>query len=87
MHNTETKSALTKQHNLDAAKPASGTKNGYELRVEIIAMAKDLLVREHQSKIQIANQNGEFLSGVEFPSVEDVLEVATKMYAFVNARH
>jgi len=68
-------------------------KNGYELRTEILAMAKDMVSDEFAFKYQgweVSAQRDD--KGVvttkvdmpEFPGLEQVLETAEKMYAFVN---
>lgn len=70
-------------------------KNGYEIRTEVLTMAKDLVQSEFQSKFygwEISNsrdeKTGQFVTTVgmpEFPGLEKVLETAEKMYSFVNA--
>lgn len=70
-------------------------KNGYEIRSDILAMAKDLVAQEYTYKFQgwemsakRDEKNGQIVTQVgmpEFPGLEKVLETAEKMYAFVNA--
>lgn len=70
------------------------TKNGYEIRTEILAMAKDLVQTEYSMKFhgwEISQtkdtKTGQILTSVEmpqYPGLEKVLEVAEKMYSFVN---
>lgn len=70
-------------------------KNGYEIRTDILAMAKDLVAQDFQVKFQgwemtatRDEKTGQIVSTVampEFPGIEKVLEAAEKMYAFVNA--
>jgi hypothetical protein len=70
-------------------------KNGYEIRTDILAMAKDMLQSEHSTKFagwemstERDEKTGQIVSIVsmpEFPGLEKVLEAAEKMYAFVNA--
>jgi hypothetical protein len=70
-------------------------KNGYEIRTDILAMAKDLVGQEYAMKFQgweIQSERdpktGQIISTVtmpEFPGLDKVLETAEKMYAFVNA--
>jgi hypothetical protein len=70
-------------------------KNGYEIRTDILAMAKDLVGQDFQVKFQgwemtatRDEKTGQIVSKVdmpEFPGLEKVLETAEKMYAFVNA--
>jgi hypothetical protein len=70
-------------------------KNGYEIRTDILAMAKDLVAQDFQVKFQgwemtaqRDEKTGQIVSKVEmpqFPGLEKVLETAEKMYSFVNA--
>jgi hypothetical protein len=70
-------------------------KNGYEIRTDILAMAKDLVQQDFQVKFagwemtaERDEKTGQIVSKVgmpEFPGMESVLEAAEKMYAFVNA--
>jgi hypothetical protein len=69
-------------------------KNGYEIRADVLAMAKDLVSRDFQMKFQgweltstRDEKTGQIVSTVqmpEFPGIDKVLETAEKMYAFVN---
>jgi len=69
-------------------------KNGYEIRTEILAMAKDLIAQDFHVKFQgweltatRDEKTGQIVSTVampEFPGIEKVLEAAEKMYGFVN---
>ena len=69
-------------------------KNGYEIRTDILAMAKDLVGQEYHTKFvgweltsQRDEKTGQLVSTVampEFPGLEKVLETAEKMYGFVN---
>ena len=70
-------------------------KNGYEIRTDILAMAKDLVGQDFAVKFQgweltaeRDSKTGQIVSKVnmpEFPGLDKVLETAEKMYAFVNA--
>lgn len=70
-------------------------KNGYEIRTEILGMAKDLVQSEYHVKFQgweltakRDEKTGQLVSTVEmpkFPGLEKVLETAEKMYSFVNS--
>ncbi len=70
-------------------------KNGYEIRTDILAMAKDLVAQDFQVKFQgwemtatRDEKTGQIVSTVampEFPGLDKVLETAEKMYAFVNS--
>ncbi len=70
-------------------------KNGYEIRTEILAMAKDLVAQEYTYKWQgwemsskRDDKTGQIVTTVgmpEFPGLEKVIETAEKMYSFVNS--
>lgn len=72
-------------------------KNGYEIRSDILAMAKDVVTHDFQVKFngweltaQRDQKTGQIISKVEmpeFPGLDKILETAEKMYAFVNASH
>ena len=69
-------------------------KNGYEIRADILDMAKGLVSEEFHVKFQgwemtakRDEKTGQIVSTVampEFPGVDKVLEAAEKMYNFVN---
>lgn len=69
-------------------------KNGYEIRTDILAMAKDLVQSEHSIKFhgwelsakrdEKTNQIVTTIGMPEFPGLDKVLETAEKMYGFVN---
>lgn len=69
-------------------------KNGYELRTDILSMAKDAVQHEYQMKFQgwelsakRDEKTGQLISTVsmpEFPGLDKILETAEKMYGFVN---
>jgi hypothetical protein len=70
-------------------------KSGYEIRTEILDMAKGLLTQEYQTKFMgwelsaaKDEKTGQLVTTVampEFPGLDKVLETAEKMYAFVSA--
>ena len=70
-------------------------KNGYEIRTDILGMAKSLVQDDFQAKFQgwemtaaRDEKTGQVVTTVDMPShpgLEKVLETAEKMYAFVNA--
>lgn len=70
------------------------SKNGYEIRSDILAMAKDLVQQDFQVKFAgwemtavRDEKTGQIVSKVdmpEFPGMDKVLEAAEKMYGFVN---
>lgn len=69
-------------------------KNGYEIRTEILEMAKDIVGQEFSYKWQgwemsakRDEKSGTIITTVgmpEFPGLDKVLETAEKMYSFVN---
>jgi hypothetical protein len=70
-------------------------KNGYEIRTDILGMAKDLVSNDFHMKWQgweltakRDEKTGQIVNTVgmpEFPGLDKVLETAEKMYSFVNA--
>jgi hypothetical protein len=89
------------KHFQDAAEKAkqfvpqvSFNKNGYEIRTQMLEMAKELSVFEYSAKFQGWEQTverdpttGQVISKVampEVPGLDKVLETAQKMYDFVN---
>lgn len=73
------------------------SKNGYEIRTEILEMAKDVVFTEFQYKWQgweltseRDEKTGHIVTKVgmpEFPGLQQVLETAEKMYSFVNTNN
>ena len=71
------------------------SKNGYEIRTDILGMAKDLVQSEHSVKFhgwemtakrdEKTNQIVGTVEMPQFPGLDKVLETAEKMYAFVNS--
>jgi hypothetical protein len=69
-------------------------KNGYEIRTDILEMAKDLVQSDFHVKFQgwemtatRDEKTGQIVSKVdmpEYPGLDKVLETAQKMYDFVN---
>lgn len=67
-------------------------KNGYEIRSDILALAKDAVVSEYVNKfagweITAQKVDGKIVTTVgmpEVPGLDKILEAAEKMYAFVN---
>ena len=70
------------------------SKNGYEIRTEILEMAKDMVQFEFNTKFngwevgaKRDEKTGQIVNRVdmpEFPGLDKVLETAERMYAFVN---
>lgn len=71
------------------------SKNGYEIRADVLAMAKQHVEQEYHAKFagwevsaKRDPKTGELVSSVampEFPGLEKVLEAAEKFYGFVNS--
>lgn len=69
-------------------------KNGYEIRTDILGMAKDVIMQDYQFKMsgwqmsaQKDEKTGQIVTTVgmpEYPGMEKIIEAAEKMYAFVN---
>jgi len=69
-------------------------KNGYEIRSDVLAMAKEHVEQEYKYKYagwevsaKRDERTGQLVSTVsmpEFPGLEKILETAEKMYGFVN---
>ena len=70
------------------------TRNGYELRTNILEMAKNLVSEEYHAKYmgwevgqKRDEKTGQLVTTVgmpEFPGLDKVIETAEKMYTFVN---
>lgn len=70
-------------------------KNGYEIRADILALAKEQVVGEFNAKFagwqfsaQKDEKTGQLVTTVgmpDYPGVEKILEAAEKMYGFVNS--
>ena len=70
-------------------------KNGYEIRTDILAMAKEVVMQDYQVKFagwQMSaakdEKTGQIVTQVgmpEFPGMEKILEAAEKFYGFVNS--
>jgi hypothetical protein len=71
-------------------------KNGYEIRADILAMAKDLVQTEYSMKFhgwelsgtkdKLTGQLVTTVSMPEFPGLDKILDTAEKMYGFVNSQ-
>jgi hypothetical protein len=77
-----------------AAPEVKFNKNGYEIRADILGMAKEMVTEDFQVRFagwQMTaakdTATGQLLTTVAmptFPGLEKVLETAEKMYGFVN---
>jgi hypothetical protein len=69
-------------------------KNGYEIRTELLGMAKDFVQVDYYAKwgqfeTSIQKENDEVVTKVEMPvvpGVEQIMETAQKFYDFVNQK-
>jgi hypothetical protein len=69
-------------------------KNGYEIRSDVLAMAKEHVEQEYKAKfagwemsVEKDAKTGQVVTKVgmpEFPGMDKVLEAAEKFYGFVN---
>jgi hypothetical protein len=68
-------------------------KNGYEIRADVLAMAKDFVGQDFHYKYVgwetsiVRDGSGKIITTVqmpEYPGVDKILETAEKMYNFVN---
>ena len=71
----------------------NASKNGYEIRTEILAMAKDVVQADFNYKFagwEMSNardDKGNVITTIEmptFPGLDTILDTAEKMYAFVS---
>jgi len=70
------------------------SKNGYEIRTDVLAMAKDAVMEEYHSKfkgwemsVERDAKTGQVVTKVgmpEFPGLDKIMEAAEKFYGFVN---
>ena len=81
------------ENKLPAVPEVKFNKNGYEIRTEVLQMAKELVGQEFQYKYMgweasvQKDKDGNLVTKVgmpEFPGLDKVLETAQKMYDFVN---
>lgn len=73
------------QKEVSKVQPAG--KTGYDIRSDILMMAKDLAIREFDSEFE----SWKILQGVPhekpvFPSIDKVLEIANRMNDFVGKK-
>ncbi len=65
--------------------------NGYEIRLELLKMAKDFLDREYASKLEAARRHAE-LTGAELVlpqayTIDDISAKAGELNKFVNQKN
>lgn len=71
-------------------------KTGYEIRTDVLAMAKDLVLDEYHTKFagwELTTKKdattGEIVTKVDmpqYPGLDLVLQTAEKMYSFINQK-
>jgi len=86
---------MTDMFELPKAPEVKFNKNGYEIRTDILKMAKDLVAEDYHAKwhgwevsVERDEKTGQVITNVgmpQFPGLDKVLETAEKMYSFVNA--
>jgi hypothetical protein len=86
---------MTDMFEMPKAPEVKFNKNGYEIRTDILKMAKDLVAEDYHAKwhgweVSVARdeKTGQVITNVgmpQFPGLDKVLETAEKMYGFVNA--
>jgi len=60
--------------------------NGYELRTGLLGQAQKILIEAHHCEIQRCRDQGVAASNVKFPTTEDIIAEAEKLYAFVQKK-
>jgi hypothetical protein len=86
---------MTNNFEMPKAPEVKFNKNGYEIRTDILKMAKELVAEDFHFKMhgwemtaQRDKETGQIVTTVgmpDFPGLDKVLETAEKMYSFVNA--
>ena len=60
-------------------------KNGYEIRADILALAKSAVEHEYEASMEHWELNGGDVSNIpEIPTLASILSVAQEMYSFVE---
>lgn len=86
---------MSKDNNFELPKlpEVKFNKSGFEIRTEILKQAQDLLAQEFSYKwqgwemSQHRDKDGNIITKVDvpqFPGLEQVIDTAERMYAFVN---
>jgi len=85
---------MTDMFEMPKAPEVKFNKNGYEIRTDILKMAKDLVAEDYHAKwhgwevsVERDEKTGQVITNVgmpQFPGLDKVLETAEKMYSFVN---
>ena len=86
---------MTDMFEMPKAPEVKFNKNGYEIRTDILKMAKDLVAEDYHAKwhgwevsVDRDEKTGQVVTTVgmpQFPGLDKVLDTAEKMYSFVNS--
>ena len=60
--------------------------NPYELRQGLLGQAQQILVEAYHSEVQRCRDQGVSANHVKFPSTEDIIAEAEKLYSFVQKK-
>lgn len=60
------------------------SKNGYEIRTDILALAKSSVEFEYEKTLEQWRLDASSIEKPKVPSTHDVINAANKMYRFVN---
>ena len=60
--------------------------NGYELRTGLLGQAQKILIEAYHCEVQRCRDQGVAASHVKFPTTEDIIAEAEKLYAFVQKK-
>jgi len=92
---TQKEMTMTDMFEMPKAPEVKFNKNGYEIRTDILKMAKDLVAEDYHAKwhgwevsVDRDEKTGQVVTTVgmpQFPGLDKVLETAEKMYGFVNS--
>ena len=92
---TQRRNMMTNNFEMPKTPEVKFNKNGYEIRTDILQMARVLVTEDFHAKmhgweisVERDSNSGKVLTKVgmpEFPGLDKVLETAERMYSFVNA--
>ena len=60
--------------------------NGYELRTGLLGQAQKILIEAYHCEVQRCQSQGVSSADVKFPTTEDIIAEAEKLYAFVQKK-
>ena len=60
--------------------------NGYELRTGLLGQAQKILMEAYHCEVQRCRDQGVAAHNVKFPTTEDIIAEAEKLYAFVQKK-